>query len=264
MALGEIIAGVGGLGSLIGGMSANKSSKELQRRQRDIANEQLGLFRTAKPYYGDILSRYAGFAGLGGSPGLQQVGEGHYRMGDNYGTPEDQLRLQQGEEDINRFARQNANRLRFQLGQRGIASGTQAAALAANQRAAAQDYGNFRRQLAIQAQGEQERRLANLTGLLGLGFGQGGVAQSVLGQQAGQYGQQAAGQFGNLGNILQQYMYQRQLGQLGQAGAGGGEAYPYSAGTYSPAIPGLPGGGQENLPWWTRTDPRSAAMLRSG
>jgi hypothetical protein len=128
-------------------------------------------------------------------------------MGSQWGTPQDQLRLQQAEEDIQRMANQRANQLRFQLGGRGVADSTIAAALAQNEQRAGDDYAQFRRGLAIQAPEEQARRFAMFSNFLNPALGAGAAAANIFGQQGAMYGNQAGQAMGNIGNLFQQYAY---------------------------------------------------------
>lgn len=214
MALGQILGGVGAVGSLLGGLSANKASKENMRRQTQLLNMQNQNFRAAQPYFGQALQQAANYAGLG-ADGVQQTADNRFRLGGGWGNEQDQLRLQQAEEDIARRQMMNANRLRFQLGRAGIAEGSQASALARNAQLGQQEFGQFRRGLAIDQGREQERRMQALQNLIAQGFGQGSQAAAGYGQQAANYGQQAGGMFGNVGSILQQMEYQKMLRQLG-------------------------------------------------
>jgi hypothetical protein len=77
-----------------------------------------------------------------------------------------------------------------------------------------QEYGQFRRGLAINAGQEQERRLAALQNLISQGFGQGSQAAAGYGQQAGMYGQQANQNYSDLGSLFQNYQYKNQLADL--------------------------------------------------
>lgn len=115
-----------------------------------------------------------------------------------FGQGADALRFQQAEEDINDAARQRANLLRYRLGQQGIGnSGTMASALAQNERGAMDSLADFRRNLAINAGSEQERRMQLLAQLLGLGQGIGSQGQAV----SGQYKQIDAQKPGLLGSL---------------------------------------------------------------
>lgn len=218
LGLGGILSGVGGFASLLGGRSASNASKEQSRRQAQLLEMQGQNFRAAQPYYQQALQQASQYAGLGlGAPDAQ--GRQHFGLGGNWGNQEDQLRLQQAEEDINRRQQMQSNQLRFQAGRSGLNEGALGANLARNAAQGQQQYGQFRRGLAINAGQEQERRLQALQQLIGQGFGQGSQAAAGYGQQAGMYGQQAQQSFGDLGNILQQFQYQRNLGQ--QPGFGG-------------------------------------------
>lgn len=251
-----ILTGVTAGAGLIEGQSANKASKEMMRRQAQLIQKQGQTYGQAQQYYQPLLQQYANQAGLGGD--LQQVGEGHFAsnpsragfgLGGHYGSYEDQLRLKGAQSDIAHHTMAGANQLRHQLGGMGIADASIGAALARNQQAGDQQFGQFRRGLAINAQAEQERRLQVLQNALQLGFGQGGQASAGYGQQAGVYGNQANQAYAGVGNALQNYGYMRGLGGYGQQGGYGSEGdtpvtYGVSPG-YGPNTiqgPGLPGG----------------------
>jgi len=132
--------------------------------------------------------------GFLGGPGVSQSQLGIFGQG------ADALRFQQAEEDINDAARQRANLLRFRLGQQGIGnSGTMASALAQNERGAMDSLADFRRNLAINAGGEQERRMQLLAQLLGLGQGIGSQGQQV----SGMYKQISASKPNLIGQLAQ-------------------------------------------------------------
>lgn len=241
------LGAVGAIGSLFGGRSAQKAQKEQLRRQGDIAGQQANLFRQATPYYNALLQNYAQQLGLNVAPpqtitqntgamrsagGLKvapvqrQVANPAYAqyqqqqaaqpaqgglLGSNWGTQADQLRLQQAEEDINRASQQRANQLRFQLGSRGIADSTIAAALAQNEARAGDEFARFRRGLAVAAPQEQTQRLGQMLGFLGPALGAGSSAAGIYGGQGALFGQQAAGNYGTIGQLAQQYAYQDAL-----------------------------------------------------
>jgi len=238
----EAIGLGGGLANAITGRSAAKSQKEYMRRLSQGADLSNQLFRKSMPLYEQTLQDYAQRAGIG-TPGVQKTGEGQYRvtppdrqfgMGGNYGNQEDQLRLQAAEEQINDYFRQQANQLRHgSQGGAGLQAGL--ARLAGQQ---GEQYAGFRRNLAINAGQEQERRLQGLQQMLGFGLGQGGAAQAGYANLAGQYGQQAAAANQGLAGILQNYQMQRLMQQYGQQPGGGNlDPYGYSADTYSPYNP---------------------------
>jgi hypothetical protein len=218
MAIGQILGGAGAVGSLLGGLAANKASKEMSRRQAQGIQMQNQNARLTQPYFQQALQQAANYANLGNADGVSQTGDSRFRLGGNWGNEQDQLRLQQAEEDIARRQMLNANRLRFQLGRAGIAEGSQASALARNAQQGQQEFGQFRRGLAINAGQEQERRMQALQQLIAQGFGQGSQAVAGYGQQAGMYGQQAQSAFGGLGNIIQQMEYMKMLRNLPSGG----------------------------------------------
>lgn len=166
-----------------------------------------------KPGFGSSMDRLAAMrAGGQGTASIQPVG-GRPQIGGLlqggqpaaglpnsalgiYGSnPADVYRMQQAEEEVNRLANQRGQMLQYRLGQQGIGnSATAGAALARNEQDALTQLANFRRQLAINAPMEQERRMQQVFQLLGLGQGAGGQAASIYGQQAGLQQQQAQGQ----------------------------------------------------------------------
>jgi hypothetical protein len=192
------------------------------RRQSQLIQRQGQTYAQAQPYYQPLLQQYAHNAGVEVAPGMTQVGDNHYAatprpggLGSAWGTPEDQLRFQAQDELARRQRDQGQSALLHSARQQGLSEGTIAAMLHQNQ--SQYDAGNigFRRQLAINAPQERERRLALLREALGMGFGQGGAASAGYGQQAGVYGQQAAAANQGTGNILQQWMYQHSLKNYG-------------------------------------------------
>ena len=208
--LGSALTGAGALGSLLGGRSSQKASKEMLRRQAQgisLMNEQ---FRNAQPTYQSALQQYAQRSGLGQgySPDAQGA---EFGLGGRYGTREDQLRFAGAQDDIDRLARVRGNQLQNTMQRRGIATGSQAAALASNERAALADLARFRRGLAINAGQEQERRLGQLLGALNPALSMGQTGAALAGQQGQYYGNQAAQQFGNIGAIAQNWMQQQAL-----------------------------------------------------
>ena len=232
--IGEGLALAGGLGSYFGGASAAKAQKELLRQQKRFGEAQLGEYRQVLPAYNQLLQKYEQAAGLGGSGDTR----------DPYGMNQiDRLRLQQAQQQIDEHARQQQNRVGFALGQRGIASGSIAAALGRAQQQGQDQYAQFRRQQLIDAPLQQQQRLAQLQGALGFGLGTGAQGANILGQQAGVYGQQAQQGYGGLQAILQQYQYQQMLRRyMEQGSAGAGGSYSDAASFGLPASSSDPSG----------------------
>ena len=115
MPLLPILGALGGVGGLIGGIFGGKAQKRAANAQQDIARQQQQQFALTSPYYQALLSAYAQNAGLGQggifggparamAPGAQVPTAGGTPLfgsrrtagglGANWGTPEDQLRLQ--------------------------------------------------------------------------------------------------------------------------------------------------------------------------
>lgn len=225
---GAAVVGMGA--NYLQGRSAAKAQKEVARRQAQTISMQNENFRAAQPAFRGVMREYMNRAGLRDENGVQQVGDGHYNLGGmpgqpqnyglggQYGSPELQMRLRAAEEDINKRRTMQANQLRHQLGGAGVAQASVGAALARNQSEADQQYAGFRRQLAIDADAEQERRLAALQQMISLGFGQGSQAMAGMGQQSQMYGQQQAAANQGMSNIMGQWAMGRQLQGLGGAG----------------------------------------------
>ncbi|MBA3758921.1 MAG: hypothetical protein H0X07_00140 [Gemmatimonadales bacterium] len=205
----EGIAAAGAIGNFFSGRSAMKSQKENMRRQSQLLGMQNQTYRATQPMYLDALRAYAGNANLGGD--LRQAGANRFQLGSDYGGDADRLRFQAAEEDISRLARMRGAGLQSQLARRGIAGGSQAAALAGNERSAMADLTRFRRSLAINAGQERERRLGLLMGAMGPAFGQGSQAAAGYGQQAGIYGQQANQAAAATGQIISDWTQRRAL-----------------------------------------------------
>jgi len=242
--LDELTGLVGAGSSFLGGRSAANAQKEASRRQAQLIKKQSNLFGQTSPLYLQLLQQAAqGLGGYGG-PGsaAQMLGygqpqgqaghqiayqnpvTGHYSdpqqqpQMPNYGglSPEDNLRLKGAEEDINRYAQQNANRLRFNANLSGLNTGAQGAGLARNEQEAMRQYAQFRRGLAVNAPHEQQQRFQNFASLLNPGLGMGAAASAGYGNQAALAGQQADAGYAGVGQALQNYQYQRNLKKYGQ------------------------------------------------
>lgn len=121
-----------------------------------------------------------------------------------YGSnPADVYRMQQAEEEVNRLADSRARMLQYRLGQQGIGnSATAGAALARNESSALNQLADFRRNLAMNAGGEQERRVQQLLAAMGMGVGMGGQASAGFGQSAAMSQQQSQNQQQQLMSLL--------------------------------------------------------------
>lgn len=255
-ALGGIVGG--GL-SLLGASQASRQQRAALGPQRSLARQQAALFREAQPYYGQVLQYLAGNAGLpvpgaaagggspaaGGGPGLPpgagSIPESALGV---YGTnPADRYRFAQAEDELGNLRRLQASRLAYQLGQQGAGSNTIAAALARNEQGATDQLSQFRRQLAINAGAEQERRVGGLLSALSPGFGAGPAAAGIYGQQAAQAGSQLGQAGAGIGQALQNYMLYRVLSRQRQqpAGIGGEEMDPLGLMRLLYSTPGVGG-----------------------
>jgi hypothetical protein len=222
LTLGTGLAAAGMSGNLIGGLSAAKAQKEYSRRMAQGVQMQNELFRQAQPYYQQLLQAAAQRAGIGGQgygPGgvTGEVDRRQFGLGGQYGSVEDQLRLGQAQEDIERYYQQQANQARHKMGATGLMASGLGARLASDQ---ARDYAGFRRGLALNAGQEQERRLGELRNLMGMGFNQGSQAIGGYGQLGAQYGQQANQAFAGLGAGLQNWQHMNALRRYGPQPAG--------------------------------------------
>lgn len=233
MAIQDIIGGAGAVGNYFTGRSAMKASKEQMRRQGQYQQMANRTYAQAQPYYQAALQQYANMAGVqpgqAGTQGIAQ--EREFGLGGGFGDRSQQLAFRAAEEDMDRLARQRGGALQGQMARRGIASGTQAAAMGQNERFAMQDLARFRRGLAMQQGQEQERRLGLLMNAMQPAFGQGAQAANIAGQQGQYYGQQANQAFGAIGQGVSDWQQRRALQDyMAQYGvnAGGGNPYPYS------------------------------------
>lgn len=240
------IAAAGALGSYFTGKSAAKAQKEQMRRQAQLLQMQGQTYKAAMPTYQAALAQYAQAAGLDPNHHTMQpmAGQPGYQVGNQWGDPTDQYRFAAAQDSINHLAQQHQNQLQHTLAARGIASSSVGAALAHNQQAALQDLAGFRRNLAIDAPHEAERRRAALLGALGPAFGQGSQASAGYGGQAAQYGQQANQAYAGLGNIVQNWQQQNALQHFSNlygtnpAGTAGDTPVAYNPNVYAgPAAP---------------------------
>lgn len=247
--IGEGIGLAGMAANFATGRSAQRASKENLRRQEQYQQAANETYRAAQPGYLAGLQQMAGRAGIADQSGVVSHGQGHFSLGQqggddrrqfglggNYGSREDQLRFQAAQEDINRLARLRGNQLQSTMHNRGIADSSQAAALAGNERAAMADLTGFRRNLAINAGQEQERRLQQYMAALGPAFGQGAQAAQIAGQQGQYYGQQANQAYAGVGQIVQDWQQRNALQDYMQrygVNTGGGGLQPGD--TYAPS-----------------------------
>jgi hypothetical protein len=147
------------------------------------------------------------------------------------------MRLSQAQEGIDSYQRQQENLLRHNLGQRGMLnSGAYTAGTTQLGNQAMQQFGNFRRQQAIDAGTEEERRVQQFLSALMPQMGYGQQASQTFGQlgaqQQGQ-AQQSNAALQNLFQTLGQWL-QPQPGQAKPAGSGwssgSGNTGPYNGG----------------------------------
>lgn len=217
-------AALGGLGGLIGGIKSGKAAKSAANAQAGIAKTQQDLFHQTIPYYQDLLQKVQGYAGT--------LGQG------TYGNPQDQLRLQQANQNINQNLGRAQDQLSFGLGRRGLAgSNLDVAGRAALLANSENQRSGFERQLALQAPMEYERRLGLLANLMNPGLGMGQLAGSTFGQQAQNFGAQAGQAGANLGSSIQNFMMYDALRRANQQQTPPGN--PYQTSYTPPFTPGF-------------------------
>jgi len=231
------------------------------RAQEGIARNQTQLFRQTSPYYNQVLQLLSQNAGIeipgvttpasgvnrfgpwtgprnpyeAGRPlsatGNPSVGSSPLPAGSGalpgsllgiYNQNEqDRLALGAAEDDIGRIREARNQQLRFQLGRRGAGEATISSALAQNEGDYQSQIAAFRRNLALAARGEQERRLMQLIGALAPGLGQGSAAAGIYGGQAGLYGGQAAAAGQGVGSFLSNWMLAEAMRRRGTGGIAG-------------------------------------------
>lgn len=251
-----IIAGATGLLSLVQGGQAASGQRRAARAQESVARNQRQLFAQTTPYYGSILEYLSRSAGLqpptgafapnaaatpattpgGGTPASSAplpAGSGALpdsALGIFAQNPDDRLRFQAAEEDLARLRDVRANQLTHALGRRGAGSATTAAALARNEGDYQQQTAAFRRQLALAARAEQERRVGALLQALSPGLGAGNAAASIFGGQAGMYGNQVTAAGAGVGNLLSNWLLAEAMRRQNQGTNGGIAGYQDPAG----------------------------------
>jgi hypothetical protein len=226
---------VGGALGLYSAGSAARNQKRAVRAQEGIARNQTQLFRQTSPFYNAALSYLAQNAGLqipgtatpaNGSPGSTPLPAGTGGLPGIFGQNEqDRLAFQAAEEDLSRTRDRSAEQLKFQLGQRGAGEATISSALARNEGDYMQQLSAFRRQLALAARAEQERRVASLLGALNPGLGQGAAASGAFGGLANMFGGQGAAAAGGLNSFLQNWYLAEAMKKYrgGTGGIAGGD-----------------------------------------
>lgn len=241
----EALALGGGVLNAITGRSQAKASKEMMRRSAQGIQAQNEMFRYAQPMYQNALQQLAAHAAPGNGQGAGLNGA--------WGNAEDRLRMTAAEDNISRLARQRSAQLQHTLGQRHIATGSQGAALAQNERSAMRDLAGFNRQLAINAPQEWERRQGLLLNAMNPALSMGQNAISNANQMGQYYGNQAAQSFGGIGQLAQGYFQNQALqNYLNSRGGqpGGATVNPDGTIAYSSAFPETEGYGE--VPWWAR------------
>jgi hypothetical protein len=247
-------------------VNANRNQKKATSLQQGIAKNQNQLFQQTTPYYGAILQYLAQNAGINlpqsgvATPARYEQGlTGPKRLvagtGSPAGTPtnalassplpsgsgalpdsylgvfgqneQDRLAFGQAEEDLGRQRERREQQLRFRLGQRGAGEATISSAMAQNEGDYQSQLAAFRRQIALAARAEQERRVAQLLGAMNPGLGQGAAASAAFGQNAAMYGGQANAAGAGLGSFLSNWLLADAMRRQGAGGIAGTAGTPY-------------------------------------
>lgn len=210
MGAAAVPIGLGAL-SLFGQAKAASDQRKAQAPQRSIAQNQKQLFQQTLPWYNPILQALAGNAGLtlpggagaGGVPGglaksaapgaasgappalpMGSTAMGQGALGIFGSNPADRYRFAQAEEELGDLRRRRNAELMMNLTQQGAGSATLASALARNEGDYQQGLAGARRDLAINAQDEAQKRLLTLLSALSPGMGLGQSAAGIFGDQA--------------------------------------------------------------------------------
>jgi hypothetical protein len=254
------------------GQGAAAKSKQLMGQQYNFGRRQMQQYDMYRPEYNQAMEQYGQSIGMlpGGPQGYvnqtgvsphqaQRLGisadttfanpmapgaENGYLLGP-YAQQSYRLLRQGAEQQLQRGMQGADQNLMFQLGQQGIASGSQAAALGREHSDMLRGYGDYLRNLAIGAgdkqQQEQQQWLAMLQGAMA----PGAQGAAIMGQQGQMYGNQAAQAFGQIGQTAQNYIQNQAMQQAMQQmyPDGGQQANPYGNGNINPQIFGMQPGG---------------------
>ena len=247
---------IGGALGLYSAGSANRNQKRAVRAQEGIARNQTQLLKQASPYYNavlQLLSQQAGLQvpGAGGTatpvtsaPGNPSVGRSPLPAGSGalpdsalgvFGqSDQDRIAYGQAEDQIGQMRDRRNEQLRFMLGRRGAGEATISSALAQNEGDYQSQLAAFRRNLALAARSEQERRLMTLLSALNPGLGAGAAAAGIYGGQANLAGNQALAAGSGAGSFLSNWMLaeamRRGQGGVPALGNGGIAGYQDPAG----------------------------------
>lgn len=246
------------------GQGAANKSKQLMGLQRGYARRQLGQYDLYQPQYNAAMERYGQDIGMvpGGPQGyVNQTGvsphqanrlgidpntqfqnpmapgaENGYLLGP-YAQQSYRLLRQGAEQQLQRGMQGADQNLMFQLGQQGIATGSQAAALGREHSDMLRGYSDYLRNLAINAGDKQQQQQQQYLGMLQGAMAPGAEGAGILGQQGGMYGQQAQNAFGAMGGIAQNYVQNQAMqNAMQQMYGGGGGQGGYGNGNINPAI----------------------------
>jgi hypothetical protein len=227
---------IGGALGLYSAGTAASGQRRAARAQEGIARNQRQLLTQASPYYNEVLRYLSQSAGLtptgqatpataagapsAGSSAPLPTGSGALpdsALGIFAQNPADRYQFQAAEEQLARLRDTRANQLQHALGLRGAGQATTAAALARNEGDYQSGTAQFRRQLAMAARAEQERRVGALLQALAPGLGAGAGAAGIFGSQASLYGNQASAAGAGVGNLLSNWLLAQAMRQ-GTAG----------------------------------------------
>lgn len=252
MAIDPVTAGLqagGALANYFTGQGAANKSKQLMGLQRGYARRQLNQYDQYQPQYNAALQQYGQSIGMvpGGPQGYvnqtgvsphqaQRLGidpntqyqnplapnqENGFLLGP-YAQQSYRLLRQGAEQQLQRGMQGADQNLMFQLGQQGIATGSQAAALGREHSDMLRGYSDYLRNLAINAGDKQQQQQQQYLAMLQGAMAPGAEGAGILGQQGGMYGQQAQNAFGAMGGIAQNFVQNQAMQQAMQALYGGG------------------------------------------
>ena len=230
-------------GVLNPGKSDKRRANRYMDQQADFTGQQMQQFQQAMPQYQQATNFLMGQAGLGQQ---QPGGATPFRAGANpqsndvmarrrgmslpgqqqdpnagiWNNPTDRFRMAQAQDDIDRYAMGQQKQMKHLLGQRGMLdSSVYGGALQRLASDSMREYAGARRDLAISAPQEQERRVMQFMQALAPQMGMGQQAYQNYGELAGNKMQQAqqANSF-----LPQMFGMGAQLYGMGAFGGGGG------------------------------------------
>jgi hypothetical protein len=182
------------------GKSDKRAANRMMDRMGEFTGGQMQQYQQAVPQYNEAVNFLQQQAGLGPQPMSNDVmarrrGMTIPQQDPNLGiwnNPTDRFRMGQAQDDIDRYTMQQGNQMRHLLGQRGMLdSSVTGGAMQRLASDAMREYAGARRDLAISAPQEQERRIAMFMQALAPMLNMGQQSFQNYGQLAGTKMQQA-------------------------------------------------------------------------